>query len=139
MRAVSEDVVNAIVRALRDQQGSRLFTAAVARLFGAHLLEVDGYRDCWVDDLLNFRVSARGAQAIVLADCCWTRGYRGQFLLDPCMATFGAEVDRVIPYTLAFGAHERPTRPYGHIRQETAEDWTWRLRFEGTLRSGNVA
>jgi hypothetical protein len=139
VRAVSEESVNAIVRALRDQQVSRPFTAAVARLFGAHLLEVDEYRDCWVDDLLNVRVSSRGAQAILLADCCWTRGYRGQFLLDPCMATFDAEVDRVIPYTLAFGAEERPTRPYGHIRQETAEDWTWRLTFKGTLRLSNVA
>jgi hypothetical protein len=134
MAEVDQRVVEAIVSALPHPESSHQLREAVARLIAAHLQDVDRYAGCWIDDIQNVRILRRASETVMLGDGNWQKGHGGPFHSDPIIARFKTSPAHSVPYTLGFGAEERPTRKSGHIRKEVSEDWTWLLAFEGELR-----
>jgi len=106
------------------------FGSSVSRLLELHLEELDEWRYCWTDGLLDTRVQFHNGSAEILAFVIVVKN-DGFFWMDPLQALFSINRrGKITHYELRFGDQDEPSEPYRlHRKYEPSRHHKWLYRF----------
>ena|SRR5215471_6926306 len=124
-------LLEGIGQEIADLDKSRDLASSISWLLDLHLSELDEWKYCWIDGLLETTLKRRNGSIELLAHVVLYKG-DGNCWMDPLQAFFSVNRSgRITRYELRFGDQDRPSEPYKlHRKHEPSRRHRWSYCFK---------